>query len=204
MDTFEKIKEIKSEYRSYLAQKHPEWAESTVSTHVSDAFYIWNNTVLPGFWKIFLSDDSLMATRDALSDHFQYEVKVDNYKARTNGYFKDLQMLKAFFDEEFGGVEKRIGEEFWSEEVLYDITRTFYDGKITEENALDAMVERIPNLSRTSHKMTLGLFANMVEGRKYTRRGNVEITVCFIRNIGRDYGLEKMLNALTATWDNIV
>lgn len=204
MDTFEKIKEIKSEYRSYLAQKHPEWAESTVSTHVSDAFYIWNNTVLPGFWKIFLSDDSLMATRDALSDHFQYEVKVDNYKARTNGYFKDLQMLKAFFDEEFGGVEKRIGEEFWSEEVLYDITRTFYDGKITEENALDAMVERIPNLSRTSHKMTLGLFANMVEGRKYTRRGNVEITVCFIRNIGRDYGPEKMLNALTATWDNIV
>lgn len=204
MDTFEKIKEIKSEYRSYLAQKHPEWAESTVSTHVSDAFYIWNNTVLPGFWKIFLSDDSLMATRDALSDHFQYEVKVDNYKARTNGYFKDLQMLKAFFDEEFGGVEKRIGEEFWSEEVLYDITRTFYDGKITEDNALDAMVERIPNLSRTSHKMTLGLFANMVEGRKYTRRGNVEITVCFIRNIGRDYGLEKMLNALTATWDNIV
>lgn len=204
MDTFEKIKEIKTEYRNYLARKHPEWAESTVGTHVSDAFYIWNNTVLPGFWKVFLSDESLIATRDALSDHFQNEVKVENYKARTNGYFKDLQMLKAFFDEEFGGVEKRIGEEFWSEETLYDITSSFYDGKITEENALDEMVERIPNLSRASHKITLGLFANMVEGRKYTRRGNVEITICFIRNIGRDYGLEKMLNALTVTWENIV
>lgn len=53
MDSFEKIKELKNRYKSYLSEKYPEWAESSVSTHVSDAFYIWNNTVLPGFWKVF-------------------------------------------------------------------------------------------------------------------------------------------------------
>ena len=46
MDTHEKLKEIRSEYKQYLTEKHPEWSESTVSTHVSDACYIWNNTVI--------------------------------------------------------------------------------------------------------------------------------------------------------------
>ena len=179
MDTFEKIKEVKAEYKAYLAKIHPEWAESTVNTHVSDSFYIWNNSVLPGFWKVFLSEDSLMATRDALSDHFQNEVKVDNYKARTNGYFKDLQLLKKFFDEESGGVEKRIGEEFWAEEVLYDITRTYYDGKLSENQALDEMEMRIPNFSRTSHKMTLSLFKNMIE-ENLTSIGNSQVCLYII------------------------
>ena len=136
-----------------MSEQHPDWAESTVSTHVSDAFYIWNNTVLPGFWKVFLSDDSLMETREVLSDHFQYEVKVDNYKARTNGYFKDLQLLKAFFDEECGGVEKRIGDELWAEETIYEITKRYYDGEIAETEALDQLVDRVPNFSRSSHKI---------------------------------------------------
>ena len=48
MDTFEKVKALKSKYKNYLAEQHPDWAESSVSTHVSDAFYIWNNSVLPG------------------------------------------------------------------------------------------------------------------------------------------------------------
>ena len=47
MDTFEKVKALKSKYKNYLAEQHPDWAESSVSTHVSDAFYIWNNSVLP-------------------------------------------------------------------------------------------------------------------------------------------------------------
>ena len=203
MDSFETIKAIKNEFKEYLAKKHPDWAESTVSTHVSDAFYIWNNTVLPGFWKIFLSDDSLMETREVLSDHFQYEVKVDNYKARTNGYFKDLQLLKAFLDEECGGVEKRIGDELWAEETIYEITKRYYDGEIAETEALDQLADRVPYFSRSSHKMTLTLFGYMMEGRRYTRRASVEATICFINNIGRDYGMERMRNAITATWENI-
>ena len=203
MDTFEKIKEIKNEYRGYLKYQHPDWADSTVNTHVSDAFYIWNNSVLPGFWKVFQSEETMDLAHRALWDHFREEVKTPNYEARTRGYFKDLEMLKAFFDNEFGGVENRIGAEYRAEETLYAIAKDHYLGALSKSDALDAMVAQVPYFSSTSHKMMLDLFANMVDGRKYTRRGNSEITAFFIRNIGRDFGPEKLWNALITTWENI-
>ena len=112
-------------------------------------------------------------------------------------------MKKEFFDSEYGGVANRIGSEFDAEEVLYDVSKRFYDGAIVEADALEELSKKVPYFSSTSHKMTLTLFGYMMEGRKYTRRASVESTLCFIRNIGRDYGEEKMLNALTATWENI-
>ena len=93
MDTFEKIKSLKTEYKKHLAEQHPEWAESSVSTHVSDAFYIWNNSVLPGFWKVFISEETMGNAEAALLQHFRDDVKSPNYEQRTKGYFKDLQML---------------------------------------------------------------------------------------------------------------
>ena len=204
MDTNSKIKEVKSEYKAYLTQKHPEWAESTVSTHVSDAFYIWNNSILPGFWKALRSEATMEDARKAIEEYIKTEVQAPNYVERTKGYCRDLQMLKAFLDEEFGGVERRIGEEFWGEEILYEISKAVYEGKRSEEGALQEMSARLPNYSVASHKMTLGLFRNMIEGKKYTRRGTSELTICFIRNIGRDYGPTKMLNALQVTRDNII
>ena len=203
MDTFEKIKELKNGYRKYLSEQHPEWAESSVSTHVSDAFYIWNNSVLPGFWKVFISDETMENTRISLLQHFCDDVKSPNYEERTRGYFKDLQMLKEYIDNVLGGIETYTGDELWAEEIVYGIVRDFYDGKLQEDRALDELTKRVPNFSRTSHKMTLGLFGYMIEGKKYTRRASVEFTLCFIRNIGRDYGVQKMRNALTATWENI-
>lgn len=203
MDSFEKIKELKNRYKSYLSEKHPEWAESSVSTHVSDAFYIWNNTVLPGFWKVFLSNNSMENARDAIVQYLRNDVKAPNYEDRTRGYFKDLQMLKEYIDSELGGLERYVGDELWAEEIIYDISRAYYDGKLSEDRALDEMAARVPNFSRASHKMTLGLFGYMMEGRKYTRRASVEATLCFIKNIGRDYGTEEMRKALIATWENI-
>ena len=138
MDT--KIKEIKGEYKAYLSKLHPEWSVNTIATHVSDAFYIWNNTILPGFWKVFLSEDSLLNARDAIRDYLQNDVRAVNYNERTAAYFRDLQMLKTFFDQEFGGIENRIGEEFWGEEVLYDIARAFFEGKDTVEGRFGDMV----------------------------------------------------------------
>ena len=42
-----------------------------------------------------------------------------------------------------------------------------------------------------------------MDGSKYTRRANTDLTIYFITAIGRDYGKDRMLNALTATQDNI-
>ena len=113
-------------------------------------------------------------------------------------------MMKEFFDAVYGGVANRIGSEFDAEEVIYAVCKQYYDGTVTEEEALAELSEKVPSFSTTSHKMTLGLFGYMIEGRKYSRRSNIEITICLIRNIGKDYGKEKMFNALSSTRDNII
>ena len=204
MDTGDKIREVRKEYKEYLTQKHPEWSENTVKTHVSDASFIWNNTVIPGFWKVFVDDESMEAARIAIMDFLKNETKSETYEERTRGYYRDLKRMKEFFDTVHGGVKNRIGDEFDAEEVIYSVCKKFYDKTISEEEALDELSEKVPCFSRTSHKMTLGLFGYMIEGRKFSRRSNIEVTVCLIKNIGKDYGKEKMTKALTATRDNIV
>ena len=47
MDIQETISRVRKEYKDYLREKHPDWAESSLSTHVSDAFYLYQNTIAP-------------------------------------------------------------------------------------------------------------------------------------------------------------
>ena len=126
MDTNHKLKEIREEFREYLTEKHPEWTENTINTHVSDAYYIWNNTVIQGFWKVFISDESMNAAKESICDHLKNSVKSERYKERTDGYFRSLKLMKEFFDSEFGGVANRIGEELFAEEVIYQICKKQY------------------------------------------------------------------------------
>lgn len=203
MDTFDKIKEVREEFKIYLTENNPEWSESTINTRVSDAFFIWNNTVMPGFWKIFVSDESMNVAKESISDFLMNDTKAPNYIERTRGYFRDLQRLKDFFDNKYSGVANRIGDEFDAEEVLYSVSKRFYEGELSDEQALDELEEKVPCFSRTSHRMTLSLFSCMMEGKKYSRRGNIEVTIHLIKRIGEDYGSKKTLNALVATRENI-
>ena len=77
MDTHDKISEIRAEYKEYLIKKHPDWSESTLSTHLSDAYFIWNNTVIPGFWKVFLSNETMKTARDSIYDFLKNDSKSD-------------------------------------------------------------------------------------------------------------------------------
>ena len=94
MDTFEKINDLKNKYKHFLAEQYPEWTEGTINARVSDAFYIWNNTVLPGFWKTLLSDESMQKAADSLYHHFRYDLMVENYAARVDRCLDNLYMLK--------------------------------------------------------------------------------------------------------------
>ena len=204
MDTNDKIREIRTEFKEYLTNEHPDWTEITVNTRVSDAFYIWNNTVMPGFWKVFDSDKSMADAKENIRDYLKNEVKSDRYEERTRSYFRELSLLKDFFDSKYGGVANRIGYEFDAEERIYEVCKKYYDGAVSEEEALDELCEKVPYYNRVSHKMCLLLFSCMMEGRRYSRRANIEGTLCLIRNIGRDYGKENMEKALISTRENII
>ena len=74
MDIQETISRVRKEYKDYLREKHPDWAESSLSTHVSDAFYLYQNTIALSFWKCFESDESMAAAKQDILDYLKNDV----------------------------------------------------------------------------------------------------------------------------------
>ena len=71
MDIQSTVTRVKGEYKDYLRRAHPDWADSTVSTHVSDAFYLYQNTIALSFWKCFADDNSMEAARQGAGEQFK-------------------------------------------------------------------------------------------------------------------------------------
>ena len=203
MDTGNTIQKVRKEYREYLSAAHPEWAKSTISTYVSDAFYLYQNSVVPSLWNCLENEETMACAREEIFNYMKYEAIAEHADERAEGYYKNLVRLKEFVDLN-GGVRSYIGYEFDCEETIYKYAKKTYVGEISFEDAVQAMCDEVPCFGQTTHKLMVRLFASMIEGKKYTRRANTDITLCFISSIGRDFGKEKMVNALRATLDNIL
>lgn len=202
MDIGNTVSRVRKEYKEYLRENHPDWAESTVSTHVSDAFYLYQNTIALSFWKCLENDASMASARQDIFNYLTHDVMSDRAEERTASYFNDLKMLKEFIDTK-GGVREYIGFEYDCEIAVYKYAKKAYDGELSAEDAVKAMCEKVPCFGETSHKLMVMLFTAMMDGSKYTRRANTETTIYFIVNMGKDYGKDRMINALQATQDNI-
>lgn len=202
MDIQSTVTRVKGEYKDYLWKTHPDWADSTVSTHVSDAFYLYQNTIALSFWKCFADDASMAAARQDLLDYLKNEVMSDRAEERAKGYYRDLTMLKEFLDSK-GGVRQYIGYEYDCEVTVYKYAKMVYDGKMLSNEAVTKLCETVPCFSEGSHAFMINLFFAMMEGRKYNWKANTETTIYFITHIGADYGKERMINALCATQKNI-
>lgn len=202
MDIGVTISKVRKEYKEYLRETHPDWADTTISTHVSDAFYLYQNTIALSFWKCFESDAAMEKAKGEILDYLKQEVMSDRADERTAQYYRDLKRLKEFIDSK-GGVKTYIGYEYDCEVIVYKYAKMVYDGTMEMDAAVKAMCQDVPCFGETSHKLTIMLFASMMKGVKYTRRSNTETTVYFIVHIGKDYGQEQMVNALKATQENI-
>ena len=144
----------------------------------------------------------MAAARQDILDYLTHDVMSDRAEERAAAYFNDLKMLKAFIDTK-GGVREYIGFEYDCEITVYKYAKMAFDGTLTSEDAVKAMCKEVPCFGETSHKLTVMLFASMMNGEKYTRRSNTETTIYFIMNMGKDYGKDRMINALQATHDNV-
>lgn len=78
MDIGVTISKVRKEYREYLRETHPDWADTTISTHVSDAFYLYQNTIALSFWKCFESDASMEKAKGEIFDYLKQEVMSGN------------------------------------------------------------------------------------------------------------------------------
>ena len=176
MDIQETISRARRDYKDYLREKHPDWAESTLSTHVSDAFYLYQNTIALSFWKCFESDESMAAAKQDILDYLKNDVMSERSEERAAGYFNDLKMLKEFLDAK-GGVRNYVGPEYDCEVTVYKYAKMAYDGALSSDDAVAAMCKEVPFFGETSHKLMVMLFASMMEGIRYTRRGELNTDV---------------------------
>lgn len=198
MDLSNTVNRVRKEYKEYLRDNHPDWSDSTLRTHVSDAFYLYQNTIALSFWKCFADDASMAAAKKDIRNFLVQEVMSDRAEARTKDYYHDLTMLKQFIDSK-GGVRKYIGYEYDCEIVVYKYAKMAYDKQITVDDAVAAMHEEVPCFGASSHKLVYMVFEAMMEGRRYTWRANTETTIYFIRHIGEDYDTDHMVGALKST-----
>ncbi len=202
MDIGNTVSRVRKEYKEYLREKHPDWAESTVRTHVSDAFYLYQNTIALSFWKCFADDTSMAAAKEDIRSYLAQEIMSDRADERTTSYYHDLTMLKEFIDSK-GGVREYIGYEYDGEITVYKYCKKAYDGDMPVQDAIAALLKEVPCFGETSYKTFYMVFEAMMEGRKYSWKANTETTIYFITHIGMDYGKEKMIAALKATQENI-
>ena len=202
MDNGVTIGKVKKEYKEYLRDKHPDWVESTLRTHISDAFYLYQNTIALSFWKCFADDASMEAAKEDIHNYLLHEALSERAEDRTNAYYADLQMLKDFIDSK-GGVQAYIGYEYDCEKTIYKYCKMVFDGEITLDDAVVLLAKEVPCFSTSSHKSNYKVFSSMMDGIKYNWKANTETTIYFINRIGEDYGKDKMISALIATQENI-
>ena len=203
MDVGTTIRAVKEEYKEYLREQNPTLSDNTIRTYTSDAFYLWNNTLSISFWNILVDDNSMATGREAIYDHLKNTVMSDTAEKRTEAYFKELSKLKSFLDNKYGGVINRIGYEFDCEQTIYRLCKLVYDEKLDEKDAIKQLSEQVPCFSEQSHKIIMSVFNRMINGTVYTAKANALTTITFIKQIGIDYGLTKMSEALKSTQENI-
>lgn len=152
MDIGVTISKVRKEYKEYLRETHPDWADTTISTHVSDAFYLYQNTIALSFWKCFESDAAMEKAKGEILDYLKQEVMSDRADERTAQYYRDLKRLKEFIDSK-GGVKTYIGYEYDCEVIVYKYAKMVYDGTMEMDAAVKAMCQDVPCYGETSHMM---------------------------------------------------
>jgi len=202
MDNNNTYNKVKNEYTEYLRELHPDWDESTLHTHISDAFFAYRNTIVLSFWKCFADDTSMLQAQKDIMDYLVNEALSDKAKERTTNYYNAMVNLKEFLDSK-GGVQQHIGYEYDCEKTIYNYCRMVYDGQMELDDAVEHLHKEVPCFGKSSHKSVYKVFACMMDGQRYSWKANTETTIYFITHIGQDYGIEKMKSALIATQENI-
>jgi hypothetical protein len=87
---------LRDEFRNYIRQQHPEWADSTVDMHKSDAYFLKNNDVGISLTEAIANEEALLVARDKIRDYLRDVSRVGNPESGANGYLRTLRMLKEY------------------------------------------------------------------------------------------------------------
>lgn len=102
-----KDRAFRKAYAEYLAKENPTWSQSSVSTHVSDSFYIYNNNLVDDFWSCIENEKTMKDAYNVIFNFIKNKPNLDKEVQRTEWYYKELCRLKAFVDLHYKGNVQR-------------------------------------------------------------------------------------------------
>ena len=111
------LNSLRSEFKMYLRENHPEWSDSTVSTIGSDAFFALNNNVGIDFGASLVSEKTLLTARDKIRDYLVSTKGSERSDERADGYLSALRHLKSFLDSKHPSLATD-----WSGKVIMTLT----------------------------------------------------------------------------------
>lgn len=87
---------LKEEFGEYIRQRYPEWSNSTINMHKSDAYFLKNNNVGISLAAALANEGALLVARDKIRDYLRDVNKVGNPENGANGYLRTLKIFKGF------------------------------------------------------------------------------------------------------------
>lgn len=149
---------LRSDFSRYLAKVNEKWKDSTISTVVSDSFFVVNNDVGIQFWTCFEDERMLEKARIFIERFLQAGEKPLTAVERATGYFKAMQHLYAFLQAE-GGVNSyreslskrylsRTAWIFQANPKYYDILRA-----VAQEDIITWGVKQSKNRIKAGHRV---------------------------------------------------
>src|SRR5260370_20444979 len=93
---------VRDAFRAWLTTHNPEWSGGTVTTHYSDAYYLYNSRRGITLEEALTADDGLQRAYDAIERFFtENPPQTNSPSGSARGYLRSLRMLKEFLDENY-------------------------------------------------------------------------------------------------------
>jgi hypothetical protein len=91
---------IRAKFRAWIVDQHPDWSYNTVTAHISDAYYLYNNDRGVTLAEALNTDAGFQKAYDAIEQHFvNNPAQTNNPSGSARGYIRSLRMLKDFLEE---------------------------------------------------------------------------------------------------------
>lgn len=215
METVATIREVRQAYEQYLKDLHPNWSLATLKTSLSRAFYLYSHHLVPSFWKLLESEESVKQTKSLLKLYLSTFYPHQAIDQKLSAYFCALLSLQKFMEAK-GGVQQVILESYEAEKVLYHQAKLVFEERILMENeaalltdeeeqalpegAIELLEETLPFLEKREIKELMGWFLSLMNHTPFLLKKSQEIfygvLFFFLEQIEKDYGKERLAQSL--------
>lgn len=87
------LDDFRKSFQYYLTKIHPDWNEKSISTRVSDAFFLFRCYSQEEAWKVTITNESIAGLKEEIEDLL---IARKSSKKDASGYLRAIKELREF------------------------------------------------------------------------------------------------------------